>query len=58
MPANKRPTTRWTVSFMKFRGKSGMRFKVTRRIPAMGVSETRVFGSKSQAERQLKEWLQ
>jgi hypothetical protein len=36
---------KWEVSIIKFDTQNGSRFKVTRRIPEMNVSETRKFAS-------------
>lgn len=43
---------------MEFHSELGIWFKMTRRIPEMGVSDTRVFTSRSRTIRQLEEWLQ
>ena len=43
---------------MEFRGDPGTWFKVTRRVPDMGISDTKVFVSRSRAIRQMEEWLQ
>ena len=36
---------------------NGKRFKVTKRVPDLSVSETKIFGTKEEAIAQLKEWL-
>jgi len=35
-----------------------MRFKVTRRVPYLSVSETKIFESKEEAKKQFDEWLE
>ena len=44
---------KWTISILKLNGN----YKVTRRIPEFGISETKVFKNKKEAEKQFKEWL-
>jgi hypothetical protein len=43
---------------MKLQSETGTKFKVTRRIPALSVSETKVFDSQVEAKKQLEDWLQ
>jgi hypothetical protein len=45
------------VSFIMLKN-SITRFKVTRRIPSVQVSETKIFTSKQEAKKQFDEWLQ
>ncbi|HLC96838.1 MAG TPA: hypothetical protein VJH97_05960 [Candidatus Nanoarchaeia archaeon] len=52
------PVTRSEISIIEIKGKDGIRFKVTRRIPDLSVSETRIFTSKEEAKRQFNEWLE
>jgi len=42
---------------MELESKAKIRFKVTRRIPALSVSETKMFDSRAKAMKQLDEWL-
>ena len=51
-------TKKWEVSFAEIENRRGKLFKVTRRLPAMAVAETKVFRSKEQALRQFNEWLE
>ena len=46
----------WEVSIIELK-ENGKRYKVTRRIPGMSVSETKMFKSKEEAMKQLEEWL-
>ena len=54
---NKRSAKKWEVSILELKSLKGKRFKVTRRIPELSVSETKVFQSKKRAKKQLEEWL-
>ena len=45
------------ISIIEVREDGKAIFKVTRRIPSMSVSETKVFESKEEARRQFDEWL-
>ena len=47
----------WEVSIIEFESKKGKKYKVTRSIPGMSVSETKVFSSKRAAMKQFQEWL-
>ena len=47
----------WEVTMKEFRD-NGVSFKVTRRLPAMGIAETLFFDSLVDAKKQLLVWLQ
>ena len=47
---------KWEVTIIELK-ENGKRYKVTRRIPDMSVSETKMFKSKEKAIKQLEEWL-
>ncbi len=47
----------WEVSIMELESKEGKQYKVTRRIPGLSISETKVFSSKDDARRQFELWL-
>jgi len=47
----------WEVTIMELQD-NGKQFKVTRRIKELNVAETKLFKSKEEATRQIKEWLQ
>ena len=47
---------KWEVTIMELK-ENGEKYKVTRRIPGMSVSETKLFKSKEEAIKQLEEWL-
>ena len=51
-------TKNWEVSFAEIENGRGKLFKVTRRLPAMAVAETKLFRSKEQALQQFNEWLE
>jgi len=46
----------WEVSIRELKD-NGKKYKVTRRIPELSVSETKLFGSKEDAKTQFEEWL-
>ena len=45
------------VSIMEIEN-GGKRYKVTKRVPELNVSETKVFESKKEAKKQFEEWLE
>ena len=55
---NEPQTIQWEVSVIELQSEAGIKFKVTRRIPALSVSETKVFDSQAEAMKQLEDWLQ
>ena len=54
--AKKHITKRWIVSIMELKD-NGKKFKVTRRIPELSVSETKLFRTKKKAKKQFDDWL-
>jgi hypothetical protein len=50
-------TKRWEVSIIELENHVGKKYKVTKRIHYLSVSETKVFRSKEQAKKQFDEWL-
>ena len=54
----KHPTKKWEVSIIELENGKGKKFKVTRRIPAMYIAETKIFNSKEKALKQFNEWLE
>jgi hypothetical protein len=46
------------VSIMEIENDFGKKYKVTKRIPELLVSETKIFRSKDEAKKQLEEWLE
>jgi len=50
-------TKGWEISIMELQNHVGTKFKVTRRLPELLVSETKVFRSKIDAKKQIEEWL-
>ncbi len=57
MKIERHRTKKWIVSIYEYNKKEKSFFKVTRRIPELSVSETRIFNSKEEAEKQFYEWL-
>lgn len=51
-------TAKWKISCIELQNGKGKKYKVTRRIPEISISETRMFRSKKKAQAQLQEWLQ
>jgi len=47
----------WEISIMELKD-NGKKFKVTRRMPALAIAETKLFSSKEQAREQCEAWLQ
>ena len=45
------------ISIIEIENDIGKKYKVTRRIPELSISETRVFRSKEEAKKQFDEWL-
>ena len=50
-------TKKWEISFLELQNHKGKKFKVTRRLPDLFVSETKVFKTKKGAKKQFDEWL-
>ena len=48
---------KWEISIIELKNSKGKKYKVTRRLPELGVSETRIFSSKKEAKRLFDEWL-
>ena len=44
---------KWEVSIIEFEDNEGKKYKVTRRMTELSVSETKVFRSKEEAMKQL-----
>ena len=53
----KHPIKKWVISIMEIQNHKGKKFKVTRRLPELFVSETKIFKTKRRAQRQCTEWL-
>lgn len=51
-------TKKWEISFAELENTVGKVFKVTRRMPALAVAETKIFRSKEEAVLQFNEWLE
>jgi hypothetical protein len=48
---------KWEISIIELQNSKGKKYKVTRRLPELLVSETRVFSSKKKAKQLFDEWL-
>jgi len=57
MEEDKHPI-KWEVSIIELQENGKKKFKVTRRVPYLSVSETKVFESKEEAKKQFDEWLE
>jgi hypothetical protein len=47
----------WEVTIKELEGDLGTMYKVTRRMPAISVAETRIFYTKELALKQFMSWL-
>ena len=47
----------WEVTISEYSTNNHKIYKVTKRIPLIGISETQTFKSKEKATKQFKEWL-
>ena len=45
------------LQIVELKNGKGRKYKVTRRMPKMSVSETKVFKTREEAIKQLQEWL-
>jgi ribosomal protein L14E/L6E/L27E len=50
-------TKKWEISIMKIENTVGKKYKVTKHLADLSVSETKVFRSKEEAKKQFNEWL-
>ncbi len=48
---------KWEISISEFDDKEGRKYKVTRRLPEFGISETKLFKTKKSAKKQFEYWL-
>ena len=48
---------KWEISLLEMENTKGKKYKVTKRLPGLSVSETRMFKSKKLARKQFIEWL-
>ncbi|HIH39252.1 TPA: hypothetical protein HA219_00805 [Candidatus Woesearchaeota archaeon] len=48
---------KWEVSIIELSSSEGKRYKVTRSLPELHVSETKMFNSKKEARNKFNEWL-
>ena len=49
---------KWEVSIIELQGNGKKKFKITRRIPYLSVSETKIFDSKDKAKKLFDKWLE
>jgi len=50
-------TKKWKISIIELENDIGKKYKVTRRLPNVSVSETKIFRSKEEAKKQFEDWL-
>lgn len=48
---------KWEISIIELKSGKGKKYKATRRMPNMSVSETKIFKTKEEAIKQIQEWL-
>jgi len=48
---------KWEVTIIELENDIGKKYKVTKRIPDLLVTETRIFRKKEEARKQLNQWL-
>ena len=48
---------KWEISIIELQNSIGKKYKVTRRMPELLISETKVFPSKELAMKQFDDWL-
>lgn len=48
---------KWEVSIIELEDNIGKKYKVTRKIAELSISETKIFRTKEEARKQLEEWL-
>ncbi|MBU1199841.1 MAG: hypothetical protein KKF46_07630 [Nanoarchaeota archaeon] len=48
---------KWEISIIELKNSTGKKYKVTRRIPEIEVSETKMFISLKKAKEQFENWL-
>lgn len=51
-------TKKQTISLLEVKNSESMKYKVTRSIPELSISETKVFKSKKEAIKQFNDWLE
>ena len=49
---------KWEVSITEVENGAGKLYKVTKHVPDLSVSETKVFRSKEEAKKQFDNWLE
>ncbi|HIG96544.1 TPA: hypothetical protein HA249_06700 [Candidatus Woesearchaeota archaeon] len=52
------PVLQWSVSILQLRDNGNRYYKVTRRMYALAVAETKFFLSKEEAQQQFEAWLE
>jgi len=50
-------TKKWEITIMELENHVGKKYKVTRRLPNLEVSETKIFRNREEAKKQFSEWL-
>ncbi len=50
------PAKQWIISSIEIKN-SKTKYKVTRRLPELGIAETKIFFNKKKAKKQFRKWL-
>lgn len=48
---------KWEISIIELKNSLGKKYKVTKRIPELKVSETKIFKNLKKAKQQFEKWL-
>ena len=51
------PVKNWEISIIIMETDEGKKYKVTKRVPELAVSETKIFNNLTEAEKQFTGWL-
>ena len=49
---------KWEITIIQLENSIGSKFKVTRKLSELSVSETKIFRSKRKAKEQFEKWLE
>jgi len=55
--AKKHITKKWEITLTELNTKIGKVYKITRNLPELSTTETRIFKSKNKAKELFNEWL-
>ncbi len=57
MKTKKHLIKNWEISIIIIETEKGTKYKVTKRVPELSVSETKIFDDLEKAKKQFEEWL-